>query len=78
MIKLKLKKWHWIIKNKKMTTKTKRPRINHADKVYKLYCEKGIAEACEYANKHNINYAHCSPCNGMMPTIKEVCLICGQ
>lgn len=58
--------------------KAKRPRINHADKIYKLYEDKGINAACEYANKHNIEYAQCFPCNAMMPAIKGTCCICGQ
>lgn len=55
----------------------KRKRIDHADKIYSLYENKGVNAACEYANKHGIEYAHCSPCDADMPSIKGECCICG-
>ena len=61
-----------------MTTKAKRPRINHADKVYKLYCDKGVGDACNYANKHNMDYEYCPACACEMPSVKHICAICGQ
>ena len=63
-----------------MTTKTKRPRINHADKVYKLYCDKnkGLQAAFDYADKHNIDFEFCKACDAERPSVKHTCAICGQ
>lgn len=50
----------------------------HEKKIYKLYEEKGIGAACDYANKNNITYEHCKACESEMPSIKHTCTICGQ
>lgn len=50
----------------------------HEKKIYKLYTEKGIDKACDYANKHNLPYEHCKACEAKMPSIKHICTICGQ
>jgi hypothetical protein len=59
-------------------TKAKRPRINTADRIYKLYSEKGVGAAIDYANKHNIPYEYCDACEADMPSKNHICLICGQ
>lgn len=51
-----------------------------ADKVYKLYQDKGLLSALEEANKHpSVSYNYwCRGCDTRMPSKNRICLICGQ
>lgn len=39
----------------------------------KLYEEGGLAKVCDYANKVNLQYSQCDPCDTHTPTISTIC-----
>lgn len=47
-------------------------------KAYEIYQEKGQSAVFDFANKHNVDYAYCSPCETSSPSIDDECLVCGS
>ena len=62
---------------KKKTIKKKK-KVDHFKKAEAIYNKKGQSAVFDYANKHNIDFEHCKACETESPSIKHVCLVCGQ
>ena len=49
--------------------------ISEAEKIYN---KKGQSAVFDFANKHNVKYEYCSPCETSSPQIDHECLVCGS
>lgn len=48
------------------------------EKAYEIYQEKGQSGVFDFANKYDIGYAYCPPCETSSPSLGGDCLVCGS